>query len=137
MGKYRQEDASFTKVAKKSTVRNDGQYDQWVRVSINLFEYDAWAKVLGDKFEFNKYFGNFNTDWVLDETTKGTDTLVFYYSKKLLAGEKAPIFESFSIPTEFTVENIPTKFKLNIVGEAIQADNTGNNAKEAFANYWS
>jgi len=36
------------------------------------------------------------------------------------------------VPGEFTVENIPTEFKLTIVGEAIQADNTGATAEEAF-----
>jgi hypothetical protein len=31
---------------------------------------------------------------------------------------------------------MPTEFHLNIVGEAIQADNTGTSAKSAFDNYW-
>ena len=122
---------------KDPTVRNAGQYDQWVRVKINLHEYKAWEKVLGEGFDFSEYFEEFNSAWVLDESTKGTETLVFYYNAKLVAGAEATIFEAFSIPEEFTVDNMPTEFKLNIVGEAIQADNTGDNAKDAFANYWS
>ena len=122
---------------KDPTVRNAGQYDQWVRVKINLYDYKAWEAVLGDGVEFNKFFENFNTDWVVDQTTLGTDTLVFYYNAKLLPGEKTPIFEAFHIPEEFTVDNMPVKFKLNIVAEAIQADNTGDSAKAAFDAYWS
>ena len=123
---------------KDPTVRNAGQYDQWVRVKINLYEYKAWEAVLGEGFHFNKYFVNFDEAWVIDERTAGTDTLVFYYNAKLVAGEKTlPIFEAFEIPVEFTVDNMPGKFKLNIVAEAIQADNTGDNAKDAFAKYWS
>ena len=122
---------------KDPTVRNDGQYDQWVRVKINLHDYEAWEKVLGKGFEFNKYFEGFNNAWVLDETTKGTETLVFYYNAKLVAGAEATIFEAFHIPEDFTVDNMPVEFKMNIVGEAIQADNTGDNAKDAFAAYWN
>lgn len=122
---------------KDPTVRNAGQYDQWVRVKINLYEYKAWEEVLGKGFHFNKYFVDFDNAWVVDETTLGTDTLVFYYNAKLIAGEKTlPIFEAFHIPEEFTVDNMPGKFKLNIVAEAIQADNTGDNAKDAFAKFW-
>lgn len=123
---------------KDPTVRNDGSYDQWVRVTINLNDYAEWAAVLGDGFEFNEYFVDFNRDWVLDETTKGTDTLVFYLNKKLAAGEESNIFKAFAIPgEEFTVENMPTQFKMKIVAEAIQADNTGDSAEYAFANYWN
>ena len=124
-------------LAKDPTVRNDGQYDQWVRVKINLYGYKDWEAVLGAGVEFNKFFVGFNNAWVVDETTLGTDTLVFYYNAKLVAGEKTPIFEAFSIPGEFTVDNMPTEFKLNIVAEAIQADNTGDNAKDAFAKFWT
>lgn len=122
---------------KDPTVRNDGQYDMWVRVKINLVEYEAWEAVLGDGFDFSKYIVGVNDAWVLDETTKGADTLYFYYNAKLPAREESQIFKAFHIAEEFTVDNMPTRFKLSIVAEAIQAANTGNNAKDAFANYWS
>lgn len=121
---------------KNPTVRNDGQYDMWVRVKINLFEYKAWEEVLGKGFDFSKYIVGINDAWVLDESTKGTDTLVFYYNAKLFAREESQLFKAFHIPEEFTVDNMPGKFKLNIVAEAIQADNTGDNAKAAFTVYW-
>lgn len=121
---------------KDPAVRNDGQYDMWVRVKINLVEYKAWEEVLGEGFDFNKYIVGINDAWVLDESTKGTDTLVFYYNAKLPAREESQIFKAFHIPEEFTVDNMPGKFKLNIVAEAIQADNTGDNAKAAFTAYW-
>lgn len=121
---------------KDPTVRNDGQYDMWVRVRINLFEYKAWEKALGEGFDFSKYIVGINDAWVIDESTKGTDTLVFYYKYKLLAREESQLFKAFKISENFTVDNMPGKFKLNIVAEAIQADNTGDNAKAAFTNCW-
>ena len=122
---------------KDPTIRNSGSYDQWVRVKVTLVYFEEWEKALGDGIEFNKFFEGFNDEWILDESTKGTDTLVFYYKNVLKAGEKTPLFEGFKISEEFTVDNMPTKFKLTIVGEAIQADNTGDNAKAAFDTYWS
>ena len=117
---------------KDPTLRNDGEYDQWVRVKITLDEYAKWEAALGSKYEFQKCFKNFNAAWKLDETTKGTGTLVFYYQNKLTPGQESKLFDAFMVPGEFTVENMPTDFKLTIVGEAIQADNTGATAEEAF-----
>lgn len=122
---------------KDPTVRNDGQYDQWVRVTIDLVNYDKWEAVLGKGFDFSKYFVDFNSDWVVDTDTIGTDTMVFYLNKKLPAGKESNIFGAFAIPSQFTVENMPTEFKMGIVAEAIQADNTGDSAEYAFANYWN
>lgn len=122
---------------KDPAVRNTGSYDQWVRAKVTLVYFEEWEAVLGNDFDFSKYIVGVNHAWVLDETTKGTDTLVFYYNAKLGESEESQIFKAFHIPEEFTVDNMPTKFKLTIVGEAIQADNTGDSAKAAFDAYWS
>ena len=120
---------------KDPTLRNNGQYDQWVRVKITLTNYAAWELALGDGYEFDEILAAVNPDWVLDETTLGTDTLVYYKSTKLLPGEESQVFSAVKIPEAFTVDNMPVAFQLNIVGEAIQAANTGDTAVEAFANW--
>jgi hypothetical protein len=44
------------------------------------------------------------------------------------------LFETVTIPGEFTKADMTFggEFEINVVGQAIQSDNTGNNAKEAF-----
>ena len=121
---------------KDPTLRNSGEYDQWVRVKITLSEYTKWEAALGADYDFSQCFDGLNASWKLDESTKGTETLVFYYQKKLVPGYESKLFDAFTIPGEFTVENMPTEFKLTIVGEAIQADNTGATAEAAFT-LWS
>ena len=125
---------------KDPTVRNDGQYDQWVRVKVTLNDYDKWQAVLGTDFDFRTLF-SVSTAWSFDTITTDnaakTLTLVYYLDSKLTVGDtSAALFDTVTIPSEFTVDNMPTDFSLKIVAEALQADNTGSNAKSAFANYW-
>ena len=128
------------KLPKDPTVRNAGQYDQWVRVNVTLNDYDKWQAVLGTGFDFRTLF-NVGTEWsfdtiITDDTVK-TLTLVYYLDAKLTVGDEATLFTEFSVPSAFTVDNMPTSFNLHIVADALQADNTGDNAKTAFANCWS
>ncbi|MBQ8338252.1 MAG: hypothetical protein IJY33_03830 [Oscillospiraceae bacterium] len=123
---------------KDPTVRNDGQYDMWVRISVTLDDYSAWEAVLGDDYDFSAILNGVSADWTLDNTTVGTDTLVFYKNTELASGDDSTLFTGISIPgEEFTVANIPTKFNLKLVADAIQSDNTGTSAQAAFANYWN
>ena len=126
-------------LAKDPTVRNDGQYDQWVRVKVTLNDYDKWQAVLGTNYDFRALF-NVSTDWSFDtvttDATAKTLTLVYYKDTELTVGATSTLFSTVSIPSEFTVDNMPTEFDLHIVAEAIQADNTGDSAQFAFANYW-
>ena len=128
------------KLYKDPTVRNAGQYDQWVRVRVTLNDYDKWQAVLGTGFDFRTLF-NVSTAWsfdtiITDDAAK-TLTLVYYLDSKLTVGStSAALFDTVSIPSEFTVDNMPTSFDLHIVADALQADNTGTNAKSAFESYW-
>ncbi|MBQ9861144.1 MAG: hypothetical protein IJO75_02680 [Clostridia bacterium] len=126
---------------KDPTVRNDGQYDMWVRVKVTLNDYDKWQAVLGTGYDFRNILGNVSTDWSFDtietDATAKTLTLVYYKDAKLAVGDTSTLFTSVNVPSDFTVDNMPTEFNLDIVAEAIQFDNTGNSAKDAFANYWN
>lgn len=125
---------------KDPTVRNDGQYDQWVRIKVTLNNYDQWQEALGTGFDFRTLF-NVGTAWSFDTiTTNETDktlTLVYYLDSKLTVGSTStPLFDKVTIPTVFTVDNIPTDFNLKIVAEALQAEHTGETAKAAFESCW-
>lgn len=122
---------------KDPTVRNVGQYDQWVRISITLDDYAAWEEILGDGYDFSAIFTGVSADWSLDRSTVGTDTLVYYKNTPLAVGNASTLFTGVEIPgEEFTVENMPTEFELNMVADAIQSDNTGTSAQSTFADYW-
>ena len=124
-------------LAKDPTVRNGGQYDQWVRISVTLNDYAAWEAILGTGYDFSALFTGLNADWTLDNNTIGTSKLVFYKNTKLTAGSTSTLFTGIKLPgEEFKVDNMPTSFGLNLVADAIQADNTGDSAQYAFANYW-
>ena len=123
---------------KDPTVRNDGQYDMWVRISVTLDDYAAWEAILGDGYDFSAILTGVSTDWSLDRSTIGTDTLVYYKDAELAVGDTSTLFTGVAIPgEEFTVTNMPTEFNLTIVADAIQSDNTGNSAKAAFDTYWN
>ena len=123
---------------KDPTVRNDGQYDMWVRISVTLDDYAAWEAILGDDYDFSAILTGVSTDWSLDRSTVGTDTLVYYKDAELAVGDTSTLFTGVAIPgEEFTVANMPTEFNLTIVADAIQSDNTGTSAKAAFDTYWN
>jgi hypothetical protein len=124
-------------LSKDPTVRNDGQYDQWVRIKVTLSNYADWQTVMGNGYDFSTILTGVSTDWTLDTTTVGTGTLIYYKATPLTAGSTSTLFTGVNVPSEFTVDNMPLEFHLNVVAEAIQSANTGNNAKSAFENYWS
>ena len=144
LGTNEVEKNTYTKIApgdalaKDPTVRNGGQYDQWVRISVTLKDYAAWEAILGNGYDFSAVLTGVSTDWSLDSSTVGTDTLVFYKDSPLTVGSTSTLFTGVEIPgKEFTVDNMPTEFTLTIVADAIQSDNTGSSAQAAFASHWN
>jgi predicted ribosomally synthesized peptide with SipW-like signal peptide len=120
---------------KDPTVRNAGQYDMWVRINVTLDNYTTWEDVFGQGYDFSTILTGVSAEWTLDATSVGTNTLVFYKNTVLAPTEESTLFTGVKIPTEFTVENMPTEFNLKVVGEAIQAANTGTTAQQAFLNF--
>ena len=68
----------------------------------------------------------------------GSVTFTYYLKDKLTPGETATLFTAVKIPEQITQDEIVyiNEFNLNIVAEALQADNTGDNCKAAFDAYW-
>ena len=146
---------------KRVSTKNTGSYAQWVRMKVTVDEelitlleqYQlSFTDLLKDK-EGGLYDGwdyrgattlNFNSDarWSHDTATDveknadGTYTYTFYYNRVLEKGSSAILFTAVHIPEKFTQADMATldanAFSMVIKGEAIQADNTADNVRDAF-----
>ena len=134
-------------LTKDPTVENTGKYDQWIILNVTLTNAENWMSVL-------KYFNITTLETIFQGydagiwQSEGNDTPVlnadgsvtftYYLKDKLTPGETATLFTAVKIPEQITQDEIVyiNEFNLNIVAEALQADNTGDNCKAAFDAYW-
>lgn len=120
---------------------NTGKYDQYVRMLVTIDkEWDVLVK--GD---LNATLKGLDTAmWTFDGKTEenGKVTYTYYLNRVLPHSDsentgRETLFTHVVIPAELTQDDMATltngMFTMNIVAEAVQADNTGNNAQEAFA----
>ena len=134
------------KLAKNPTVENTGDYDQWIRVYVT---FDDWAVIeaacenQGISSDVRTWLDVNTTAWTADSNAtvvkNNTVTYVYYYNYKLVKDQTAVLFNNVTIPGEFEQEDMKFTsgdFTITVKAEALQADNTGNNAPSAFATYW-
>lgn len=128
-------------LTKDPTVTNTGKYDAWVRVKVTVTDATDWTEVCAKHgitdlaTIFNGYVpANWDREISEDVTESDTITYTYYYKTKVAPEGTAKLFESVTIPAVLDVEDMAalSTFQLKIVGEAIQADNTGDTAQEAF-----
>ncbi len=138
-------------IAKDPTITNTGDYTQWIRVAVTLNKAGGW-KAAGGSLVFTELFegssyglaANVGTDitskWLLveDEVAVQDDkaTWYLYLNRELPAGSDEVLFTNVNIPTEFTQQEmaeINNEFDIVVSADALQRDNTGDNAVEAFA----
>ena len=132
-------------LAKDPTVENTGYYSQWIRVYVTFDEWSEIKKACEDQgisADLRTWL-NVGSDWTAatDETKEVNNTIayVYYYNDKLEKDATATVFTEVSIPGEFEqadMEYVSGDFYITIKAEALQADNTGDNAISAFATYW-
>lgn len=134
-----------SQLSKDPTIQNTGAYNEYARVKVTVNHANAW------KTACNKYgisdlatiFGGYDAaKWtrgeVITETNGDTLTYVYYLNRVLAPNSDEILFTSVTIPTQFVQADFAgmTDFTLDIVAEAIQADNlpaTVTNAQGAFA----
>ena len=130
---------------KEPHVENTGSYDQWIRVKVSITEGQKWVSALNGIDLATVFGGHDETVWtrydapVIDNAT-GDLVYTYYLNDKLVPDADVILFKTVTIPSTLTQEDMVFTngvFKLKIVAEAIQADNTGNTAKEAFDNCWT
>lgn len=136
---------------------NTGYYDQYIRAVVTVGDAAAWRAVLGDNsgvVSSDKIFGGIDTaNWLewADLETYDTDadtmTYVFYYQKVLSGREHLEdtdpnactekIFTTVKVPETMTKEQavlFDNEFDINVKAQAVQTENVGSNALEAFKN---
>lgn len=137
-------------LAKNPTVENLGDYDQWIRVYVTFDEYatiKAACDAKGISSDLRTWLDVDSNAWYADDSAttiaNNSVTYVYYYRYKLTtddAAQTAVLFNNVTIPGEFEQEDmrfVSGDFSIKVKAEALQADNTGDNARAAFATYWS
>lgn len=135
-------------LSKDPTVENTGKYDQWIRVNVTLSNATNWQSIftycgftqleeIFQGYERDVWQSEGNDQPVID-ATNDTMTFTYYLKDKLTPGDTATLFTAVKIPEKIDQHEIVyiNEFELDIVAEALQADNTGDNAKAAFDAYW-
>ena len=141
------------KLVKEPFVRNTGYYDQYIRVTVTISDATAWINALGLDFAIENVFAGYDASkWSnISKAIEGeTDTItyVLYYNGVLDGADTANDIETGNTTNQvtlFTHVNIPESltqaqaaafkgdFSIDIKAEAVQTENVGANAYEAFA----
>lgn len=133
-------------LSKDPTVRNTGKYDQWIRLQVTLTDAEDWMTILTENniTDITTIFGGYDgSKWQSEGNdapalnADGSLTFTYYLKERLAPEATATLFTSVKIPSVLDQEDlakVPT-FNINIVAQAIQADNTGDTAAEAFTNW--
>ena len=139
-------------IDKQPKITNTGDYAQWIRVSVTMTKADSW-KAFGGSLAFTDIFdgstyglaanvGNTDAKWLLVEDAvepdaNGNAVWYLYLNREFAAGSDEVLFTTVEIDEDFTLDEVITmgsEFNISVKADALQRDNTGDNAVEAFAN---
>ncbi len=138
-------------ISKDPKVTNTGDYTQWIRVAVTMTKAAEW-KQSGGSLAFTDIFsgstyglladvGNAAKTWLLVEDAvtpdaNGNAVWYLYLNRELPADDFELVFDKVKIDEDFTFEEANTvmggEFNVTVKADAVQRDNTGNNAIEAF-----
>ena len=128
-------------LVKQPIAVNTGAYDQYVRMHVTIDK--QWDELVDG--DLNKTLkGLDTTKWIFAGKTEanGKETYTYYLVRVLPHSDpdntgRETLFTHVIIPAELTQADMATlqggMFTMDIVAEAVQADNTGDNAVDAFA----
>ena len=138
-------------IDKNPTIKNTGDYTQWIRVSVTMTKAKYW-KDFGGSLTFTDLFtgstyglaANVATateKWLLVQNTvepneDGNAVWYLYLNREFAPGSDEVLFTQVKIDEDFTLEEVLSlggEFNITVKAEAVQRDNTGDNAVEAFA----
>ena len=133
---------------KEPHVENTGHYDQYIRVIVTISDAQTWINALGADFNAANLFVGFDaTMWDAAHTwnnvSEATDitalteiVYVLYYNDVLESGDDFTVFTDVKIPESLTQDQAATfgadGFSINVKAQAVQTDNVGASAYEAF-----
>lgn len=131
---------------KEAYVKNTGYYDQYVRVIVTISDATAWINAMGLDFAIEDVFADFDaTKWnnISKDIAGSTDTItyVLYYNGILdgsddnSEGETITLFTGINIPESLTQADVAAfggNFTIDVKAQAVQTENVGANAYDAF-----
>ncbi len=124
---------------KEVNVENTGAYDQYVRAIVTVSDAHLWQELFGELYvPLNKIADDLSADfqpWSIEyDAEADTLTYVVYYNAILNPDVVVNVFTNVHIPENLTREQAAKmqNFTINVVAEAVQTENVGANAAEAF-----
>ena len=125
---------------KEVNVENTGAYAQYIRTTVTVTDAHIWQAIYEEHFvALDKIATDLNSDFevyrIVCDEVNDTLTYVLYYKNILAVDEVVTLFTNVAIPEELTREQAAEMaggFQINVVAEAVQTENVGNNAVEAF-----
>lgn len=141
-------------IKKNPKITNAGDYSQWIRVKVTMTKANYW-KQFGGSLKFTELFKGSTYDYVSNVDTATakwllvTDTVApnaageavwyLYLNRKLAPKDDGDygefVFTEVNIGENFTLDEVLSmggEFGINVKAEAVQSDNTGDNAVKAF-----
>ena len=138
-------------INKDPKITNTGDYTQWIRVSVTMTKADYW-KNFGGSLKFTDIFkgstydyasnvGTATEKWLLVNNAvapdaNGNAVWYLYLNREFAPGSDEVLFTQVKIDEDFTLDEIKSlgsEFSITVKADALQRDNTGDNAVEAFA----
>lgn len=138
------------KLKKDAIVKNTGHYDQYIRVILTISDKAVWKSIVEstgadfDTYDVRQHFVDFDSaQWdLVNSTMDNTGESIRYvlYRKDILtSGDSFSVFTGVEIPKAMTQEHASHfdddgvwGFTIDVKAQAVQTDNVGANAFEAF-----
>lgn len=126
---------------KEVNIENTGYYAQYVRAIVTVTGASVWQEVYGETFfALGNIATDLNPDFVVDRTVYDADadsiTYTLYYNNVLESEKIVTLFTKVEISEDLDQEQaaklVENKFNINVTAQAVQTENVGNNAIEAF-----
>ena len=138
-------------ISKDPKITNTGDYTQWIRVSVTMTKANYW-KDFGGSLKFTDIFkgstygyssnvGTATEKWLMVNNAvapdaNGNAVWYLYLNREFASGSDEILFTEVNIDEDFTLDEIKSlgsEFSITVKADALQRDNTGDNAVEAFA----
>ena len=127
------------KLTKEAHVENTGYYSQYIRAIVTISDANAWLAAVEGIDMAEVFLGFDESVWtnisMEHDTTADTLTYVLYYDGILESGKDITLFNQVKIPESLTVAEAAAfngGFTIAVKAQAVQTENVGNNAFEAF-----
>ena len=127
------------KLTKEPHIENTGYYSQYIRAIVTISDANAWLAAVEGIDMAEVFLGFDESVWtnisMEHDTTADTLTNVLYFDCILESGKDITLFNQVKIPESLTVAQAAAfagDFSITVKAQAVQTENVGNNAFEAF-----